>query len=189
MSLEIASTLPRFIILDRDGVINQESDAYIKSPAEWHPLPRAIEAIAQLSQAGICLCVATNQSGVGRGFYTEETLHTIHQRMRELVIDAGGLLSHVVYCPHLPSDDCYCRKPKPGLLYQLRDQYHIPLDNTPFIGDSLRDIEAAQAAGCRPIFVRSGHGEKSYVTHRERLKGIPVFEDLWDVTQDLLSLR
>lgn len=186
MPLAIGKLQGSAIILDRDGVINQESDAYIKSPEEWHPIPRALEAIARLCQHGIQVHVATNQSGVARGFYDESMLQAIHERMCQSVAALGGLITSVAYCPHLPSFDCNCRKPKPGLLHQIRDNYGIILEQTPFIGDSLRDIQAAQAANCIPILVRSGHGTREIAKNQSFLTNIDTFDDLWDAVAYLL---
>lgn len=151
----------RLVILDRDGVINRESDAYIKSPDEWIPLPGSLEAIADLNRAGFTVVVASNQSGIGRGLYGREALERIHHRMNQALAEKGAHLDGIFFCPHHPDDHCDCRKPKPGLLNQISAQFKVPLDNVPVIGDSLRDLEAARAVGARPILVRSGYGERT----------------------------
>jgi D-glycero-D-manno-heptose 1,7-bisphosphate phosphatase len=148
----------RLVIVDRDGVINFESDAYIKSPAEWRPIPGSLEAIAALTQAGFTVVVATNQAGVGRGLFTLETLGAIHQKMREAVSAAGGKLDGIYFCPHHPDDNCDCRKPKPGLFHQIAEHYRLDLRDVPAVGDTLRDIQAARAVGARAILVRTGRG-------------------------------
>lgn len=159
--------MSRLIILDRDGVINQDSDAYIKSLAEWQPLPGSIEAIARLSRAGYTVVVATNQSGLARGYFTQATLDAIHGRLRALVEQAGGELGGIYYCPHGPDDHCDCRKPKPGLLDQIVTDYGN-VSGAPMIGDSLRDLEAGVARDCHPVLVLTGKGE------RTREKGLPA---------------
>lgn len=149
----------RLVILDRDGVINRDSDEFIKSPAEWVPLDGSIEAIGMLSGAGFEVAVATNQSGIGRKLLDKPALAAIHEKMRRAVSEAGGDIGKIAYCPHHPDDDCDCRKPKPGLLLDLSRQYGVPLINVPVIGDSTRDIEAARAVGARAILVLTGNGQ------------------------------
>ena len=141
------------VILDRDGVINADSDDYVKSPDEWHPLPGSLDAIARLCRAGFDVVVATNQSGIGRGLFTVETLEAIHARMRDAVAAAGGHIAGIYYCPHRPEDGCDCRKPAPGLLRRIAADFGQPLDGVPFVGDKLTDAETALAAGAHPIFV------------------------------------
>ena len=149
---------PQLVILDRDGVINADSDAYIKSPGEWHPLPGSLEAIRDLCNAGFDVVVATNQSGIGRGLFDAETLAAIHRRMRDEVQAAGGRLAGIYFCPHHPDDGCECRKPSPGLLHQISRDFARSLHGVPVIGDSARDLEAAEAVGARPMLVRTGKG-------------------------------
>ena len=149
------------VILDRDGVINEDSPDYIKSLAEWHPLPGSIEAIARLSRAGFQVAVATNQSGLGRGLFDLDDLEAMNARLNDLVADQGGELAGIFYCPHTPTDDCQCRKPKPGLLDAIADTLGVTLSGSPVVGDSLRDLEAGVARDCRPILVRSGKGRDS----------------------------
>ncbi|WP_043531293.1 D-glycero-beta-D-manno-heptose 1,7-bisphosphate 7-phosphatase [Litchfieldella xinjiangensis] len=152
----------KLVILDRDGVINEDSDAYIKSLAEWHPYPSAIEGIARLTKAGFTVAVATNQSGIARGYYDETTLAAIHEAMHEHVNQAGGKLSHVAHCPHGPDDGCTCRKPLPGLLTEIRDTLGLDsLEGSWMVGDSLRDLQAGTAVGCHPILVRTGKGSNT----------------------------
>lgn len=149
------------IILDRDGVINEDSPNYIKSAEEWIPIPGSLEAIAKLTQAGITIAVATNQSGIARGFYSIETLEAIHHKMKTEVSKAGGDIAAIFFCPHGPDDQCNCRKPKPGLLNAIHQHFNQPLSNTWAIGDSLRDLQAATRAGCCPILVLTGNGKKT----------------------------
>ena len=148
----------KLVILDRDGVINEDSNDYIKSAAEWVPLPGSIEAIARLSRAGFTVAVASNQSGIGRGLFSRSALYSMHRKMRRLVAAAGGALGKIAYCPHAPADNCRCRKPRPGLLQSIGAYYDRPLDGVPIIGDSFRDLQAAVAAGARPMLVLTGKG-------------------------------
>lgn len=124
------------VILDRDGVINEDSDEYVKSLAEWIPIPGSIEAIARLSKAGVTVVVATNQSGIGRGLFDLDDLEAMHARLNELVLEQGGELSGIFYCPHAPEDDCHCRKPAPGLLDAISTEFNRDLTGVPLIGDS-----------------------------------------------------
>jgi D-glycero-D-manno-heptose 1,7-bisphosphate phosphatase len=148
----------KFVILDRDGVINADSPAYIKSVAEWQPIPGSIDALARLSQAGFELIVATNQSGLSRGLFDLDDLEAIHQHMRELVEQAGGKIGAVFYCPHLPQEHCNCRKPATGLLDAAETEYGCSVGGSFLVGDSLKDVELARRKGCIPILVRSGNG-------------------------------
>lgn len=174
----------RLVILDRDGVINYESDAYIKSPEEWRPIPGSLEAIARLNRAGFTVVVATNQAGVGRGLFSAATLAAIHQKMQAAVEQTGGRLAGIFVCPHAPWDNCSCRKPKPGLYQQIAEQLKVTLRHVPVIGDSLRDIEAAESVGARPILVRSGYGERSLL-ELQGAQRAEVFADLAAATDQL----
>lgn len=165
------------IILDRDGVINHDSDDYIKSPEEWQPIAGSLEAIAKLHQAGIKVVIATNQSGIARGLYDEITLARIHTKMNQLITAQGGRLAGIFYCPHGPEDGCDCRKPLPGLVHQITSALTIDPVNVPFIGDSVRDLVAAEAAGCQAVLVKSGKGERSLASGKVE-SHIPVFDDL-----------
>ena len=151
----------RLVILDRDGVINQESDAYIKTPEEWIPLPGSLEAIARLHRNGFKVVVASNQSGVARHLFSLDTLAAIHGRMKREVEAAGGKIDSIFFCPHGPKEACDCRKPKPGLLKQIAERYGVRLQGIPMIGDSERDLQAARAVGGRPILVKTGNGLKT----------------------------
>lgn len=151
----------KLVILDRDGVINQDSDAFIKSPEEWIPIEGSLEAIARLNQAGILVAVASNQSGLARGLFGIETLNSIHNKMHDQLERVGGHLDGIFFCPHGPEDKCDCRKPRTGLYRQIADRFGIDLRDTPIIGDSLRDLEAGLSVGARPILVRTGKGEKT----------------------------
>ena len=174
----------KLLILDRDGVINEDSDAYIKSLDEWIPIPGSIAAIARLSQAGWTVAVATNQSGLARGYYTAATLDAMHQRLRQLVAEQGGDVGLIVHCPHGPDDGCACRKPKPGMLQQIAAHYGVSLAGLWFVGDSRGDLDAALAVDCQPVLVKTGKGERTLA------KAIPagtlIFEDLAAVAAQLL---
>ncbi|WP_133491140.1 D-glycero-beta-D-manno-heptose 1,7-bisphosphate 7-phosphatase [Alcanivorax sp. 24] len=156
----------KLIILDRDGVINEDSDAYIKSPGEWSPIAGSAEAIARLNRAGYRVVVATNQSGVARGYYDLTTLQAIHQRMAAHLASVGAHLDGIYFCPHGPDDGCDCRKPLPGLIDQIVADYG-DVASVPLVGDSLRDLQAGVARGCRPVLVLTGKGL------RTQAKGLP----------------
>ncbi len=166
------------LVLDRDGVINRDSGAFVKSAAEWIPLPGSISAIAALSGAGYTIAIASNQSGIARGLFDQDALQTMHEKLRELVAAEGGSVDKIVVCPHGPDDGCDCRKPLPGLLLQLADHYNTELPGVPVIGDSLRDIQAAVAVGARPLLVRTGNGNRTEASLPEALGKIEVFDDL-----------
>lgn len=167
----------KLVILDRDGVINFDSDHYIKSPEEWKPIPGSPEAIARLNQAGYRVVVATNQSGVGRGLFEMDMLNAIHERMLKTVAQAGGRIDAIFFCPHTGEDNCRCRKPKPGLLEEIGARYNTALAEVPVIGDSLRDLQAAVAVGAQPILVLTGKGEKT--RSDPQLPAItPIYPDL-----------
>lgn len=166
------------VILDRDGVINHDSDAYIKSLEEWVPYTSAIDAIAQLNKAGYTVAIATNQSGIARGYYDETTLQSMHDRLTELVEAKGGRIAHIAYCPHGPDDQCACRKPLPGLLLQIQQQLGMDsLTGSWMVGDSLRDLKAGESVGCRSVLVRTGKGEKTLASHTN-LENTLVYPDL-----------
>jgi D-glycero-D-manno-heptose 1,7-bisphosphate phosphatase len=151
----------KLVILDRDGTINQDSDQYIKSPLEWKPIPGSLEAIARLTQGGWRCVVATNQSGIARGLFDMATLNAIHTEMHRVVNLAGGRIDAIFFCPHAADADCECRKPKPGLLREIAKRLDVQLAGVPMIGDSLRDLEAAVAAGAKPYLVLTGKGKKT----------------------------
>ena len=169
--------MPKFIILDRDGVINEDSDVYVKSVAEWHPLPGSAEAIARLNHQGYHAVVATNQSGIGRGLFDTATLNLMHAKMHRVVGLAGGRIDAVFFCPHKNDDHCECRKPKPGMYLEIARRFGRDLAGVPAVGDSLRDLVAASAVGCRPVLVRTGKGLRTLAAG-----GLPpdtlIFDDL-----------
>ena len=165
------------ILIDRDGVINRDSSAFVKSVAEFQPLPGAIEAMADLHRAGFKVGVCTNQSGVGRGLLSEATLTDIHAELVRLVEEAGGRVDAIRYCPHHPDAGCDCRKPRPGLLLDLMSALGETPESTVFVGDSIRDVEAALAAGCHTALVRTGNGRQAEADAR-RLGVDEVHDDL-----------
>ena len=149
----------KLVILDRDGTINEDSADYIKSEAEWKPLPGALEAIARLNHAGWHVVVASNQSGLGRGLFDAAALNAMHAKMHKLLALAGGRIDAIFYCPHAPEQACRCRKPRPGLFEQIGERYGIDLKGVPAVGDSARDVVAGAAVGCEPHLVLTGKGE------------------------------
>ena len=177
--------MTKLIILDRDGIINQDSLHYIKSPDEYILIPTSVHAIARLNAAGYRVAVATNQSGVSRGFYNEATLALIHEKMLTGVRDAGGCIDAVEYCTHMPDSGCPCRKPNPGMLISLAKRFNCSLDHVPFVGDRVSDIQAAEAAGAIPIMVLSS------MTNKEALTAypyVPVYDSLADYVDELLAV-
>jgi len=149
------------VVLDRDGVINVDSADYIKSAEEWQPLPGSIDAIAMVCKKGYQVYVATNQAGLARGLFSPSDLQQMHQKLESLVETAGGKIAGIFFCPHHPDDGCRCRKPNPGLLEQIAESANISLTNRPFVGDSLKDIQAAVAIGAKPVLVRTGNGRNT----------------------------
>jgi D-glycero-D-manno-heptose 1,7-bisphosphate phosphatase len=183
-----AASLGRgLVILDRDGVINRDSDEFIKTSDEWQPLPGSIEAVAALSKGGFTLAVASNQSGIARGFFDQRALDAMHHKMLDLVDAAGGHVNKIVICPHGPDDGCDCRKPKAGLLEQLAGHFEASLAGVPVIGDSLRDLEAAAAVDARPILVRTGKGTRTEAALPERFANVAVYDDLAAAAHALLE--
>jgi D-glycero-D-manno-heptose 1,7-bisphosphate phosphatase len=176
----------KLVILDRDGVINYDSEHFVKTPAEWNPMPGSLEAIAKLTQAGYRVVIATNQSGIGRGLFDMDTLNATHDKMHRAARAAGGRIDAVFYCPHSADSNCSCRKPKPGMFERISTCYNIELAGVPAIGDSLRDLEAAAAAGALPILVLTGKGEKTRA--EEQLpEGTLVFADLASAVEHILK--
>jgi len=151
----------KLIILDRDGVINYDSDQFIKNPEEWKPIPGSLEAIARLCQADYRVVVATNQSGIGRGLFDMHMLNAIHDKMHKTVALAGGRIDAIFYCPHTADADCPCRKPKAGMLEGIAARYNVNLQGVPVVGDSLRDLTAGAKMGAQPILVLTGKGIKT----------------------------
>jgi D-glycero-D-manno-heptose 1,7-bisphosphate phosphatase len=174
------------IILDRDGVINRDSDEFIKLPAEWQPIEGSLEAIARLNHAGYRVVVITNQSGIARGLLDVDTLSRIHNKMRRMLSQVGGKLEAILYCPHSPDEGCECRKPQDGAFSELAHRLRLDLTGVPAVGDSLRDLQAAKAAGARPILVKTGKGEIT-LADPNLPEDVEVYDDLADAVQALLE--
>ena len=176
------------IILDRDGVINQDSDDYIKSADEWIPIPGSIEAIAALSAAGFTVVVATNQSGIARQYFDEFELARMHHKMCSLVEAAGGEIAGVFFCPHGPDEGCKCRKPEPGLLQQIETEFGTSVAGAPFVGDTIKDILTARLVGCTPVLVKTGKGTRTIEeTSSDELDGVDIFDSLADFVAAFLN--
>ena len=176
----------KLVILDRDGVINHDSDEYIKSPEEWIPIAGSLEAIARLHRQGYKVIVATNQSGVGRGLYDMDMLGRIHARMLEAVRTKGGEIDAIFFCPHKPEDECDCRKPRPGLMMEIAERLKVNLAGVYAVGDSERDVQAARAVAARPVLVRTGKGKRT-LKKSKLLTDVPVFDDLAAFADSLLT--
>lgn len=176
----------KLIILDRDGVINHDSDEYIKSAEEWTAIPGSLEAIGKLNQQGFRIVVASNQAGLARGKFNIEDLNAIHKKMHVHLAQFGGIIEAIFFCPHGPDDGCECRKPKPGLLLDIAKRLRISLDGVIVVGDKLSDIQAASAAGASPTLVRTGYGQ-TLVDNNEVPEGVPVYENLSAFAKSLLS--
>jgi len=159
-------TLPQAVLLDRDGVINFDSPDYILTPEQWRPIPGSLEAIARLHAAGIVVAIISNQSALARGYLDQQTFNAIHAKMMLAIEQAGGFISHVAYCPHGPDDLCRCRKPEPGMVVDTLSALKVGADQALFIGDSVRDVGAADAAGVRALLVQSGYGDAASILDR-----------------------
>jgi len=180
-----ATRAVKLIVLDRDGVVNYDSEQFIKSPEEWRPVPGSLEAIARLNHAGYRVVVATNQSGIGRGLFDMGTLNAIHEKMHRALAHIGGRVDAVFFCPHTADSRCDCRKPKPGMLVEIGVRFNAELVGIPCIGDGLRDLQAAEAVGAQPMLVLTGKGEK---TLREAIpKSTAIFPDLAFAVSTLLA--
>jgi len=167
----------KLVILDRDGTINHDSDHYIKSLDEWRPIKGSMEAIARLTQAGYRIVVATNQSGIARGLFTTRTLFEIHDALQRAAVQAGGRVDAFFFCPHADAAACECRKPKPGMLLEVARRFNVSLGETYMVGDALKDVQAAAAAGARPVLVLTGKGKKTQA-EGNLPPGTQVFADL-----------
>jgi D-glycero-D-manno-heptose 1,7-bisphosphate phosphatase len=176
----------KLVILDRDGVINHDSDHFIKNPDEWKPIPGSLEAIARFNQAGYRVVIATNQSGIGRGLFDMAMLNTIHDKLYRALAQVGGRIDALFYCPHAADLNCQCRKPRPGMLEEIGRRFNTPLQGVPAIGDALRDLEAAAAVGAQPMLVLTGKGQRTHETG-----GLPpgtlVFTDLAAAAKQVLQ--
>ena len=176
----------KLIILDRDGVINEDSEEYIKHPDEWIPIPGSLQAIARLHQAGWTVAVASNQSGLGRGYFDVATLALIHQKLRRELAHVGGAVDAFFVCPHVPGDGCSCRKPLPGLFLDIAHRYDVSLAGVPAVGDSLRDLQASHAAGCTPWLVQTGNGPRT-LAQGDLPRGTRLADSLGAMVDQLLA--
>ena len=167
----------KLVILDRDGTINHDSADYIKSPAEWDAIPGSLEAIARLHQADYRVVVATNQSGIGRGLFDTQTLFSIHEKLQRALGQVGGRIDAFFFCPHKPDEGCTCRKPQPGMLLEVARRFNVPIEDVFMVGDSRKDLEAAAAAGARPVLVLTGNGAETQ-TKGNLPRGTTVYPDL-----------
>lgn len=177
----------RLIILDRDGVINKDSDDYIKSKEEWIPIEGSIEAIADLYKAGFTICIATNQSGLARGYFTEETLSEMHEKLHKLLNKHDAKIHSIFFCPHGPDDNCDCRKPLSGMFKQIAEQFNLPdLTSVKTVGDSLRDLQAGKALNCDTFLVKTGKGQRTLDSNKKLPDGTAIFENLREFANSLL---
>lgn len=182
----MTSSLWQLVILDRDGVINYDSSDYILAPDQFKPIPGSLDAIAKLNKAGFIVVVATNQSAIGRGMMTETTLQTIHKTMQTQLASHGGWLDAIYYCPHHPDDQCYCRKPRAGLIQKALHDWQIQPQHALLIGDSWRDLQPALQYGCATGIVKTGNGLTTLAQHAEELAASFQADDLAALTQYLL---
>ncbi len=176
----------KLIVLDRDGVINVDSEQFIKSPDEWKPIPGSLEAIARLNESGWRVVVASNQSGVGRGLFDMDTLNAINEKMTKAIGQAGGRLDAIFFCPHSADSTCDCRKPRPGMFVQIAERFNVDMRGVPVVGDSLRDLQAGVAVGCQPYLVLTGKGAKTQADPALP-EGTLVFPDLAAVAAQLTA--
>jgi D-glycero-D-manno-heptose 1,7-bisphosphate phosphatase len=183
--------VPRLVILGRDGILNIYRDDHVKSPDEWHPVPGALEAVARLNHAGWHAVVATNQSGIGRGMIDMASVNAVHLHMMQCLIEVGGRVDAVFFCPHTPEENCDCRKPKPGLMRQIGLRYGLDLHTVPMLCDTLRDLQAARAAGCEPHLVLSGRAagldEAKLLEIVAQVPGTEVHQDISGFVDFLLQ--
>lgn len=182
---------PKLIILGRDGILNRFRDDHVKDPAEFEPLPGALQAVARLHHAGWHVVVATNQAGIGRGMIDMAAVNAVHRHLMKLLAAQGGRIDAVFFCPHAPEDECACRKPLPGMMHEIGERYGVDLATVPMVGDTLRDLRAAEAAGCRPHLVRTGRAalvhEAELAQWRQEVPGTVVHADLTALAEHLLG--
>lgn len=182
----------KLVILDRDGVINQDSANFIKNPNEWIPIPGSLDAIALLNQSGFRVAIATNQSGISRGLFDMATLNSIHEKMNRELATVGGRIDAIFYCPHAADERCLCRKPHTGMIEEIGMRFSMELKDVPAVGDALRDLQAFAEAGCQPILVRTGKGEATLVASTQNAdKALPantwVCADLAEAVQRIIA--
>jgi D-glycero-D-manno-heptose 1,7-bisphosphate phosphatase len=180
----------KVIVLDRDGVINHDSDAYIKNAEEWQPIDGSLEAIARLNHAGYIVVVASNQSGLARGYFDIEALAAMHRKMDDMLAKVGGRIDAVFFCPHGPEDGCSCRKPKPGMLLEIGQRFNVSLADLVFIGDTVADVKTARNVLAKPILVRTGKGLKAEkILQSDNQEKVPVYDDLSSAVTAVLKAR
>jgi len=179
----------KLIVLDRDGVINIDSDNFIKSIDEWIPIPGSIEAIAKLSKNNYKIAVVTNQSGIARKYYDKNVLNAMHNKFRRLLADKGAKVDAIFYCPHGPKDTCTCRKPATGMYQNVEKLFGLSLKDSYTVGDSYRDLEAAMAMSSKPVLVKTGKGEKTLIDKKEEISAnqIPIYKNLANFVDNLLK--
>ena len=180
--------MPKMVILDRDGVINHLMDDDVTTVDGWDPIAGSIEAINRLKKAGYLVTIASNHSGVARGHYSEADLQKMHDKMQKLLSTRGASVDGIFYCPHGPEANCICRKPKPGLLFQIARKFNIDLSQTPMVGDNISDIKAARMANAKPVLVRTGKGEYVMQHYPEALD-VPVYDDLAHFVRETLRRK
>ncbi len=178
----------RLLVIDRDGVINEEAEDFVKTPAEWIPIPGSLEAIARASKAGVRCVVMSNQSGLARGLLNIETLNAIHRKMSNMLWKMGGSVEAVFFCPHGPDEGCACRKPRPGMLEQIQKRTQVPFHAMAVIGDRATDVEAAQTVNAQPVLVKTGHGQATLESDID-LRGTLVYDTLASAVDAIISLH
>ncbi|HQA11184.1 MAG: D-glycero-beta-D-manno-heptose 1,7-bisphosphate 7-phosphatase [Zoogloea sp.] len=176
----------KIIVLDRDGVINLDSEQFIKKPEEWKPIPGSLEAIARLNESGWRVVIASNQSGLGRGLFDMDTLNAINEKMTKALGQVGGRIDAIFFCPHTADSTCDCRKPKPGMFLQIAERFNADMKGVPVVGDSLRDLQAGAAVGCKPYLVLTGKGVKTQADPALP-EGTEIFPDLAAVVAHLTT--
>ncbi|ROR99020.1 D-glycero-D-manno-heptose 1,7-bisphosphate phosphatase [Sinobacterium caligoides] len=181
--------IPKAVILDRDGVINQDSDDYVRTVDQWQPIAGSIEAIGRLCDAGYQVYIATNQSGIGRGYYDLDELHAMHRKMQALLDAVGGHIAAIEFCPHTPDVNCDCRKPLAGMIVNIEQHMGCSARGVPMVGDSLRDLEAGMLRGCTPVLVKTGKGERTLkkIAQDPLWTGLTICDDLNAVVDQILS--
>ncbi|MCW5633182.1 MAG: D-glycero-beta-D-manno-heptose 1,7-bisphosphate 7-phosphatase [Rubrivivax sp.] len=180
----------KLVILGRDGILNKYREDHVKAPSEWVPIPGALEAVARLNHAGWHTVVATNQAGIGRGLIDMASVNAVHAHMNHLLVAAGGRLDAVFLCPHTPEERCDCRKPLPGMMRDIGLRYGVDLRHVPMVADTLRDLQAAEAAGCEPHLVLSGRAAgltpEQVQEMQDKVPGTVVHESLGAFAEHLL---
>jgi len=176
------------IVLDRDGVINRDSDSYITRVHDWIAIPGSLEAIARLCHAGLRVVVATNQSGLGRGYLTMDDLNDMHRKMRDQLQGLGAQIEGIFFCPHAPAAGCRCRKPRPGLLEEIMFRLQVQVRGVPVVGDSFRDIQAAKAVDATPVLVLTGKGQRTLERHADELSYVDIYPDLAGFVEGFLGV-